>query len=334
MEPARVLRQSFGQREKRGVYMERKRQLKRTGAALLAGILVCGFTACANSDDKQPTEPEAFATGGEAAEGGLAQEDTEQIGGFVNMPESTGLLLAEQNPENALKDMIEEDELDLSGLGQDQIKQLEIFSKAADDWLIKDLGPWVLLCAVYDLDGDGKLELITEVTQGTGLFSENHFYQADTVNGGIIELPQNYYAKNSEFELMSGFDRQAYRDGRGIIYYLTSDVTKNGYAEMYRSEGAFYLADGCISNIQIRGSHVTLKEDGSTEEIYYDTQNNEITKEEWERLLHDFTLDKEPVSYYINWRDLREEEVEAASEQGILRELTESYMEGMGKAKG
>ena len=69
-------------------------------------------------------------------------------------------------------------------------EQIQLFVAEKDVWLQEDFGPYGVSVAVYDLDGDGVLELMTTVVQGTGLYALNNFYQADLENGCLVELKQ------------------------------------------------------------------------------------------------------------------------------------------------
>lgn len=117
----------------------------------------------------------------------------------------------------------------MEDLPEEVKNQLTAFANAKDIWNMEDYSPWSFSYAVFDLDMDGRLELITSVTAGTGLYSENHFYQADDT--GILELPQEYYSDYAEFDILNN-DSIAYRDGN-IIYYPSVDVEKNGIFEAF-----------------------------------------------------------------------------------------------------
>lgn len=91
------------------------------------------------------------------------------------------------------------------GINDDILSQLEIFAETFEEWKYQDMGPYACSYAVYDLDWDGKLELLTKVEAGTGRYSENHFYQVNESGDGICELKQQYYNKNAEFDLDFSF---------------------------------------------------------------------------------------------------------------------------------
>ncbi|MDO4332768.1 MAG: hypothetical protein Q4C58_08790 [Eubacteriales bacterium] len=209
---------------------------------------------------------------------------------------------------------------------EDVKRQLEIFAQAKDEWTMQDYGNLLVGYAVYDLDRDGRLELITQATMGTGHYSENHFYQVNAAGDGIIEVPQTYYAEYAEFEIGSWNSQQALIDeADGVVYYLASDYTRNGMAESYQTDGAFYMKDNHVYNMVYRSRYVLMNEDGVEQESFYDAEGNEIDEKSWEQLYKDFCEGKTPYLYEINWITFYAEEAAAMSAQEILTNLEASY---------
>lgn len=219
----------------------------------------------------------------------------------------------------------------LTGLSRpdgDVERQLEIFAREKDQWIYEDYDPFMFEYAVYDLDGDGRLELLTQVNAGTGRFSENHFYRVDDSGDDIEELAQEYYAEYAELDLgISGWDMLAFRDDESsVTYYLASDVTKNGYAEGDCWDGAFYLKDGCVYSMVYRNRYWLMDGD-DINETYYDVAGNEISKEAWEGLYEAFCAGKTEVPYGISWIDTYPEDARAASVEEITQQMMQSLQE-------
>lgn len=221
-------------------------------------------------------------------------------------------------------DEIREEAPDLSGMDRELRRQLEVFAEAKEQWIPKDYDPYAFGYTVYDLDGDGRLELMVQVMAGTGLFSENHFYRAEESGSGIIELSQEFYDGVSELDIgVSGSQAQAFRDEEGTVYYMASDIMRNGYAESFCNEGAYYLRDDCIYSTVYRGLLREAQGEDSWTETCCDAEGNEISREDWEGLREGFLKGKEEIPYPVSWISAYPEDVEKASTEEILRKLAE-----------
>lgn len=231
---------------------------------------------------------------------------------------------------DAQNQTVETDVPDLSGLSEEVITQLEVFAANKDVWNMNEYNPLIFNYAVYDIDNDGKPELITSANAGTGLYSENHFYITDDTFTKIEELPQEYYEEYSELDIADYYDGIAYMDG-DVIYYPASDYTRNGVAESYSADGAYYLKDGIVYSVIFRSENTLWTDEDNSQQTWYDAEGNEITQEEWEKLYDDFYAGMEPITYHIFWNSIVPEELEQASEQEIFNVLVESYKNGLGR---
>lgn len=214
-------------------------------------------------------------------------------------------------------------------------EQIQLFAEQKDMWLPEDFEPYAASVAIYDLDGDGILELMTTVTQGTGLYAYNNFYQADVENGRILELGQGpkeelAYGRLG-FELASyGYERRnkAYMDENGRIYYPAVDYGRAGIAFSSCTEGVYYLENGVIMNEAIRSHTTDFTESEDGVETYYVYDEAEpVTEEEWETAYEEFAKGKVPQKINIAWKDFYEEEMRAISEVEWVEILTTSWQQ-------
>lgn len=188
--------------------------------------------------------------------------------------------------------------------------QIEFFAKNRQQWRFDQeiYGPYGLQYAVYDLDGDGRLELMTTACMGSGIFSENHFYRMSEDGKTLETLNQRELPgqENQDFPDLDGYDMNwsmdAYRDSRGRVYYSGSNISRNGAAFHGVIQGFFYLEgdmvtfqDICHSTSEAASNNV------DTIDTYYDMDGNEIPKEAYDLLLSDFVKGMEQGKAYINW---------------------------------
>lgn len=219
---------------------------------------------------------------------------------------------------------------------KEEQEQIEFFAKTRQQWRFdqETYGPYGLQYAVYDLDGDGRLELMTSVCMGSGIFSENHFYRMskdgktlETLNQR--ELPEQDYQDGLDsdgYELQSSMD--AYRDSQGRIYYSGSNIFRGGADFHGIIQGFFYLEgdmvtfqDICHSTSEAASNNV------DTIDTYYDMDDNEITKEAYDLLLSDFVKGMEQGKAYINW--FPDSDVTGDTDDVWEQRLAQSYRYGL-----
>lgn len=218
-------------------------------------------------------------------------------------------------------------ETKLPELEEDVRKQLEVFAGHCNE-IGFSMG---MEYTVYDLDQDGKLELITTFCQGTGYYSKNQFYQVKNTLDGVVELEQiHYFESEGEFDLGSSQLEQAY-EADGKRYYPAADYIRGGAGYYELIEGAYYLEDGMIYNIIYRMCEVSPSYDQSGNEtqeyIYYDVDDTkiEVSQKEFEEKKAAFWEGKTPVEYKMDWIYYDDASI---SEQELLALLAKCYING------
>ncbi len=221
-------------------------------------------------------------------------------------------------------------------LTREEQEQIAFFAQNRQQWWFdqETYGLYGLQYAVYDLDGDGRLELMSTVCMGTGLFSENRFYQMgedgktlETLNQRELPGQENQDSLDSDgYDL--GWFMDAYRDSKGRTYYSGSNVFRDGAAFHGEIQGFFYLEGNTVTFQDI--CHSTSEADSDTEDtidIYYDMDDNEIPVEAYDLLLSDFVKGMEKGKAYINW--FADDEVTEDTDDAWEQRLAQSYKYGL-----
>lgn len=194
---------------------------------------------------------------------------------------------------------------------------------------------------LYDLDGDGSLELVTSFMQGTGRYSENHFYGLSD-GGEVTELELVRLCDSEERDWPADFDiggvvcPPAYQDREGTIYYEGNDYTREGIYGGYEEDGFYYLREGVVYQDSIRQREQFFhREDGGEDETHYYSMKadaaggtGEITEEQYEAIREEYIGDMTEIGVYQNWVYFRWDELTQGNitEQAICMKLFESAL--------
>lgn len=211
-------------------------------------------------------------------------------------------------------------------LDEDLLSQIEVFARNM---------PYLTECmssvpglTIYDLNKDGKLELIISSMQGSGHYSDNYFYNVNNTYDGIIKLEEKmcYKGEISGFEL-DRLENQAY-EYDGIIYYLAEDYIRYGAYGNCVISGAYYLENDIIYDIAYTMTETIYSND--LEEMvstYYNMENREeISEEEFKKIKKQYWNDMNFIEYKMNWIYINNSELEIMSEQEIFNMLAECYI--------
>ena len=222
--------------------------------------------------------------------------------------------------------------------------QAAAYAAQAEAWFVGEEAGVSCNYLLYDLDRDGTLELITNVNQGTGRYSDNHFYTlADS--GAVTELELVKLCNSEERDWIADFDIggaasvQAYQDSDGTIYYEGSDFTRDGIYGGYEETGFYYLEDGIVYQDSIRWQErFFYGEEDREDEIHYysmtvDAENDtvekkEVTEEQYEAIREEYVRDMTETGVYHNWVYFPWEEITQGniSEEAICMKLFESAL--------
>lgn len=219
--------------------------------------------------------------------------------------------------------------------------QAAAYAEQADAWFVGEDSGGSCGYLLYDLDGDGSLELVTSLMQGTGRYSDNHFYSlADS--GIVTELELVRLCDGEERDWIADFDiggetrPQAYRDNGGIIYYEGIDYTRDGIYGVSVEEGFYYLKEGIVYQDSIRQREEIFHEgDGREDEVYYYNMGTgaagdagEITEAQYGAIREGYVKDMEEARVYQNWVYFQWDEITQGniSEEAICMKLFESAL--------
>jgi len=224
--------------------------------------------------------------------------------------------------------------IEYGNIDKEILEQLVVFATLHEEWYW--YSEWFKEndFAVFDMDEDGVLELITHEVQGAGYYSENEFYQVQ--DGELIKFEQEFIDPRrtvSQYDIGYSVWTTFRDEETGRIYFAGKDIERDGRDYRYMADGVFWLEDGIIYNDDIR-LNFNLYDLESPQNlidtkyyIYNYGDENEITKAEWDQLYLDFMEGKSEGQTVISWQCF--DEGETISTETVLQKLVGSYEDSL-----
>ncbi len=198
--------------------------------------------------------------------------------------------------------------------------QIQLIYDNRQSWKIDNLGPEPVLYGVTDLDGNGRLELISTLTEGSGMYSTNRYWEVSADYEALESCETNYSETESQVEL--GFSSVKTLEDGDARYYLFTDTLRDGAAHQYQFIIALSLSDGVIAQTPLATEE--LCDDGSgVVTTYTDWKNQPISQEEYDDIAKIYFKDAEQQTAQIQW--ILSDDVTDWESEGLLQQLDESY---------
>ena len=141
--------------------------------------------------------------------------------------------------------------------------------------------------AVTDLDQNGRIEIISSICQGTGIYTYTTIYEVSENGDGLNLCESNLEEYDSQADIIKNSWEVFYDNTNKKYHYIFDDLTKNGAAEYYESKRDFCLSDGKISERYLVRKN-TIYQNGSPQITYIDLNNNSINEEKYNSFADEF----------------------------------------------
>ena len=214
----------------------------------------------------------------------------------------------------------------------DPSDQIKLIAENRDLWLVTDpLKANDVQYALTDLDGNGRLELISTITEGTGLFTSTQFYEVSEDFNKLQRLEYPAGETHSEPDIGFAESFRCYKGEYGT-FLIAIDEMANGYEERYYSQVFLTLQNGTVEAATISYCMVLAEDsngDGEPEmHAYYyapgGVEEESITSTEFAASADTFfgyNYDRNVMD--LRWKQFDEEKRE--SKVDIPADLTESW---------
>ena len=166
--------------------------------------------------------------------------------------------------------------------------QLKTIWEARDTWhVLEETEGWCY--AVTDLDGNGRLEILSSETHGTGNFTTLRAWEVSedgtslnpiTENGeygtGVVMSSGYVSDENPSVETVV-----SYTDG-SVTYYIQDDRNKDGCAHYYERKLAVFLKDGKLEELTLATRQTDYDESGKATVTCQDADGKMISQNDYD----------------------------------------------------
>jgi len=178
-------------------------------------------------------------------------------------------------------------------------QQLQIIAERASDWMVPaENGSFGF--AVTDLDRNGRLEIISSVCQGTGIYTYSQFRELDSTCSGLILCETSFQEGSSQADIMVQSTPAYYDTAQDIYYYVFDDVLKNGAAEYYENKRALTLKNGEIQETFL-AYRSTIYTGSDPTVICTDAAGTAISEETYASIADQVFGDLEKLQVRLGW---------------------------------
>lgn len=166
--------------------------------------------------------------------------------------------------------------------------QLVTIWEARDTWqVLEETEGWCY--AVTDLDGNGRLEILSSETHGTGNFTTLRAWEVgedgrslnpiteDGEYGSGVVMSSGYVSdENPSAETVV-----SYTDG-SVTYYIQDDMNKDGCAHYYERKLAVFLKDGKLKELTLATMQTDYDENGGETVTCQNGSGESISEDDYE----------------------------------------------------
>ena len=166
--------------------------------------------------------------------------------------------------------------------------QLKTIWEARDTWhVLEETEGWCY--AVTDLDGNGRLEILSSETHGTGNFTTLRAWEVGEDGTSLNPITENG-EYGSGVVMSSGYvsDEKpsaetvvSYTDG-SVTYYIQDDRNKDGYAHYYERKLAVFLKDGKLEELTLATMQTDYDESGKATVTCQDADGKMISQNDYD----------------------------------------------------
>lgn len=180
--------------------------------------------------------------------------------------------------------------------------QLALISSLCETWTAEETDGEHYVCAVTDLNRNGRLEIIDSSNQGTGLYTYSQYYEVNENGDGLVHLRKTTPEGDSEADI-SSFDQAPvyYDEGTGRYSCIFEDVVRNGAAEHYYNVRALWLEDGKVMEELLARKSVIWEDENHQIVTCEDALGKPITEKDYDEAAANRFSGQKAMTLKLRW---------------------------------
>ena len=203
--------------------------------------------------------------------------------------------------------------------------QFQIINDHKEQWIsTMDYANDAYHYAVTDLDQNGRLEIITSNTGGTGYYTYSQYYEINETLDGLTKCEQNLVEGDSEADIAMEDTVAFYDELTGNTYYIFYDCIR-AVDEYYETMRSISLQNGKIVDTSLASSMTEYKTGGENN-TYQNMDGQEIDEDTYSKIADQVysNLQKQKVTF--GWKEFTgNQKIEDLTSDELMRMLRESY---------
>ena len=273
--------------------MKKSMMMKKSiGIALLS--LCCGaFAACGEVKEQENTVPKEQQENQEEEkeiqeekenqeESKEEEKEDKEIQKEEKKEEEKEIQEEEKKEEEqeSQKEEKKEEEQETAAL-PDVTAQIQMIAKNVSVWKLEEDPIQAVGYTVTDLDQNGRLEIISSVMGGTGMFSTNKMWEVNETGTELIFCESDRETEGEGYDIMKDRMPVYYDKAENRYYYLVEDIMRNGMASNTTVVGSASLSEGMLHTLPLTVKTEEYDENGEVKITFKDAEENELTEEEY-----------------------------------------------------
>ena len=183
--------------------------------------------------------------------------------------------------------------------------QRKLIEKKRSQWTPSDLSSGDWFYAIADLNANGRLEVLTASTQGSGVYTSVSVWEVNPLFTGLVKCADDLGEGEAWPEILLDALPCFYDSQRDIRYYVCEDMTRDGASRYYFEYRCFFLLDGCFQFRTLASKTVTYSGTGSQDStVCRDFSGRLITDQEYDSAPERVFSGMEKSSLALSWKQI------------------------------